>query len=86
MITIYKIDLRKASKEIDEYVESTVEKTTAFIDQLHAYQLDRDVVERLKDHRKDFLIIVFSAEWCPDCRRDVPVLKLISGWIKKVTI
>lgn len=81
MVTYCLENLRKSSEDIDEYIESTIKKTTDFIDQLDEYQLDKDVIENLGDYSDDFLIFVFSAEWCPDCSRNVPVLKLISDEI-----
>ena len=36
------------------------------------------IVKELKKRAKDYLIIVFSAEWCPDCMRNVPVLDLLA--------
>jgi len=75
---MYKVaELRKRSEPILEYLEKSKEKTDRFIEQFHGYKLDHETTDKIKRHAGEALAIVFSAEWCPDCYRNVPVLGLI---------
>ena len=42
------------------------------------YTLDEDAVEAIRDHAGKVAVVAFSAEWCPDCHRNIPVLCLLS--------
>lgn len=42
------------------------------------YRLENNTVEELKRHAEKAFLVVFSAEWCPDCARNIPVLGLIA--------
>ncbi|MBQ03190.1 hypothetical protein CL673_00530 [Candidatus Bathyarchaeota archaeon] len=69
--------LRAHSKPVEEYLEAPSNATEAFTQRLQKYKLNPLVTEKLKTYAKMAHIFVFSAEWCIDCRRNVPVLKLI---------
>jgi len=43
-----------------------------------SYQLNKSTVDKLKRVADDYVVVVFSAEWCKDCVSNVPVLELIS--------
>ena len=32
----------------------------------------------MKKKAKDYIVVAFSAEWCPDCMKNVPVLGMLS--------
>ena len=36
------------------------------------YNLDKEVVKSIKEHIEDVEIKVFTGNWCPDCRLQVP--------------
>jgi thiol-disulfide isomerase/thioredoxin len=70
--------LRKGSEAVHDYVSTPSKAKEAFDKRRVEYKLDAAVVKELKKKAKDYAIIVFSAEWCPDCMRNVPVLDLIA--------
>jgi thiol-disulfide isomerase/thioredoxin len=70
--------LRKGSEEVHDYVSAPSKAKEAFDKRRTEYKLDVTVVNDLKKKAKDYLILVFSAEWCPDCVRNVPVLGLLT--------
>lgn len=70
--------LRKNSETISDYVSSVGERAPAFIKRKADYKLDEPASEKLKKRTEDVVLFVFSAEWCPDCHRNVPVLGLIA--------
>lgn len=43
-----------------------------------SYQLDQETIGKLKAYAGSYAIIVFSAGWCKDCAKHVPVLALIN--------
>ena len=69
--------LRAGSEPIEEYLAAPSDATEAFNRRLQEYELDPVVTEKLKAHAGKAYIFAFSAEWCKDCTKNVPVLKLI---------
>lgn len=69
--------LRAASEPIEEYLTAPNDAAEAFNRRLQEYALDPSATEKLKAHAGKARIFVFTAEWCGDCKRNVPVLKLI---------
>lgn len=51
------------------------------IEHYNAYTLDLNVTEKLKKYVKEVVIFVFSAEWCPDCFRNIPILAHLNNKI-----
>jgi thiol-disulfide isomerase/thioredoxin len=70
--------LRRGSKTIHDYVTEPSKAKEAFDRRRNEYKLDPVIVKELRNRADDYLIIVFSAEWCPDCFRNVPVLDLLA--------
>ena len=70
--------LRRGSKTIHDYVTEPSKAKEAFDRRRNEYKLDPVIVKELKRKADDCLIIVFSAEWCPDCFRNIPVLDLLA--------
>jgi len=66
------------SESVAGYLKSSEEKTPKFADRKATYKLNKDTVEKIKAYADNAVVVVFSAEWCPDCYRNVPVLDLIS--------
>jgi len=69
--------LKAASEPIGEYLAALSDAAEAFTRRLQEYELDTPAAEKLKAHAGEASIFVFTAEWCGDCKRNVPVLKLI---------
>jgi thiol-disulfide isomerase/thioredoxin len=70
--------LRRGSEAVHDYVTEPSKAKEAFDKRCDEYKLDPVIVKELKNRAKDYLIIVFSGEWCPDCVRNVPVLDLLA--------
>jgi thiol-disulfide isomerase/thioredoxin len=76
---MYNVDkLKRSSEPIMTYLEGAKAKTDRFNERFYGYKLDHETVEKMRKHAKKAVAFVFSAEWCPDCYRNVPVLALIS--------
>ena len=70
--------LRNGSESVHEYVSKPSKAKNTFDMRRAEYKLETAVVKELKKRAKDFAVIVFSAEWCPDCMRNVPVLDMLA--------
>jgi thiol-disulfide isomerase/thioredoxin len=70
--------LKRGSESVNDYVSAPSKAKDAFDKRRAEYKLDAASVKELKKRAKDFFIVVFSAEWCPDCMRNVPVLDMIA--------
>ena len=70
--------LRKNSESVHDYVSEPSIAKDAFDKRRAEYKLDTAVVKELKKKAKDYTVITFSAEWCPDCMRNMPVLDMLS--------
>jgi thiol-disulfide isomerase/thioredoxin len=70
--------LRRKSEPVGEYLSSSAVSVPAFAESAEGYRLDPVVVEGLRSHAGSALVLVFSAEWCQDCRRVLPVAGVIS--------
>lgn len=78
MTDVYDIEsLKKKSEPVAKYLEEAYETTRSFARRLEDYRLDEAVARRLRELADGVVVFVFSAEWCLDCHRNVPVLKLI---------
>ncbi len=69
--------LDKNSEDVKQYIESSREKAPQFMERYDGYELDKEVETKLKCHSEKYTIYAFSAEWCPDCYRHIPVLAQI---------
>jgi thiol-disulfide isomerase/thioredoxin len=70
--------IRAASEPVLEYVEACREKAPRLHEQYETYRLDDEAVTKIRCHSDKYLVVVFSAEWCPDCHRNVPILALLN--------
>ena len=70
--------IRSNSESVADYLQSSEEKTPRFAERKAAYKLNKGTVGKIKAYASTAVVVVFSAEWCPDCFRNVPVLDLIS--------
>ena len=69
--------LRANSEPVKDYLTAPSDATEAFTRRLQEYELDPTVTEKLKAYAGTVYLFSFSAEWCKDCKKNVPVLKLI---------
>jgi len=70
--------LRRKSEAIADYLSRASEMAPAFALQFEEYDLDGEIIEELKEYVDEVVVILFSAEWCPDCFRNVPILGLVA--------
>jgi thiol:disulfide interchange protein len=69
--------LKSNSEPVADYIAAPSDAKEAFNQRLQEYNLDTSIAEKLKAYAGEAHIFVFSAEWCKDCKKNVPVLKLI---------
>jgi thiol-disulfide isomerase/thioredoxin len=72
MYIIEKLD--KNTEDVKQYIESSKEKSPQFIERYDSYELDNEIRAKLKCHSEKYSIYGFSAEWCKDCYKHIPVL------------
>jgi thiol-disulfide isomerase/thioredoxin len=70
--------IKKNSEAVHDYVSAPSKAKDAFDKRRAEYKLDAAVVKELKKKAKDYTVVAFSAEWCPDCMRNVPVLDMLA--------
>lgn len=70
--------IRDNSESVENYIGSSKEKAPQFAERKSMYTLDEEAVEAIRDHAEKVTVVAFSAEWCPDCHRNIPVLCLLS--------
>ncbi len=70
--------IKAHSELVHSYVSEKTQATEAFATRKAEYKLDTEATKELKNLAKGYTVVVFSAEWCPDCKRNVPVLDLLS--------
>ncbi len=72
-------EIEKKTVPVDEYVKKVPSPfNKKFSERKQSYQLDEEVVQKLKSYTRDVVIVVFSAQWCKDCAANVPILALIA--------
>ena len=71
-------DIRSRTTNVRDYIDSLKDKDKEkFLEVYNSYKLDADVVDELRDALKDLTVVVFSATWCGDCKRAMPVVMQI---------
>lgn len=82
MLDGIKIDLsrlRQRTVDVNQYIDSiSPQYKDKFLKRKKAYKLRVDVVNNLKNLVNNYVLVVFSAEWCKDCAANIPVLALLS--------
>lgn len=72
-------NLRQRAVNINRYIDSIPSPfKEKFLEHKKVYKIKTDVIEKLKPLAEDYVIVVFSAEWCKDCAANIPILALIS--------
>jgi len=68
-------DVTKDAPTVNQYIESMpVGHRGGFVRQRDSYELDMDIVEKLRTHANDHEIVALFANWCSDARKAIPVL------------
>ncbi len=68
-------DIRSRTITVKEYIDNLDEKNKDILDGMYKeYNLDTNAVEELKNLTKDLTVVVFSAAWCGDCKRAMPIM------------
>jgi len=76
-----KFDLKQIRANTDPgatYVATPSKALEPFAKRRAEYKLEEAAAKKLKKSAGKALVVVFSAEWCPDCYRNVPVLDMIN--------
>jgi len=79
MIMMNLEEIRRKTVPVDDYISSMNEPfREKFLDRKENYQPNQEAIEKLKKEANKYTVVVFSADWCKDCAKNVPVLWLIS--------
>jgi len=72
-------EIRRKTVSVEDYISSMSKSfREKFLDRQESYRPNLEAMEKLKKEAGSYMVVVFSAEWCKDCARSVPVLWLIS--------
>ena len=68
-------DIRSRTTSVKGYIEALSEKDKDIVmDAYEEYKVKPEVVEQLRDLMRNMKVIIFSAPWCGDCKRAMPVM------------
>ena len=71
-------DIRSRTTNVHGYIDGLKEKDKEkFLEIYNTYKLDTSVVDELREALNDLTVVVFSAAWCGDCKRALPVMMQI---------
>ncbi len=70
--------IRKNSESVHDYVSEPSKAKEIFDKRRTEYKLDATAVKELKKKTRDYFVVAFSAEWCPDCIKNIPVLEILA--------
>lgn len=82
-------DVFEKGKSFGEYLEGMGEiYRLLFKASYDEYKVNKDVVERIRRalNNRMLNVLVLSAEWCPDSRRNVPALAKIAEHVKSLRL
>jgi hypothetical protein len=72
-------EIEKKTAPVSQYIESLEQPfQEKFLARKQDYRLNAEATTRLAGFAKDYMLVVFSAQWCKDCATNIPVLALIS--------
>ena len=75
--------IMRKTTPVDKYIsEISQSYKDKFLQKMQSYQMEEKPIKKLKEHAKDLIIIVFSAEWCKDCAENIPILAMLAKEIK----
>jgi thiol-disulfide isomerase/thioredoxin len=68
--------IRERTISVDEYIQSLDDKNRDIVMEMYEqYDLDGNIVKKLRNRMKDITTVAFSAAWCGDCKNAMPVIK-----------
>ncbi len=68
-------EIRARTINVRGYIDELRDKDKDIVlETYNEYKLDSTVVDKLKEILKDMSVVVFSAAWCGDCKRAMPVM------------
>jgi thiol-disulfide isomerase/thioredoxin len=71
-------EIRSRTTNVTDYIDGLRDKDKEkFLEVYNTYKLNTDVVDKLHEALKDLTVVVFSAAWCGDCKRAMPVMQHI---------
>ena len=71
-------DIRSRTTNVRDYINGLKDKDKEkFLEVYNNYKLNGEAVDELRDALKDLTVVVFSAAWCGDCKRAMPVMQLL---------
>jgi hypothetical protein len=59
------------TEDVKEYIESSRLDAPKFIERYESYELEREIVTKIRCHFDNYIIFAFSAEWCSDCVKNI---------------
>jgi thiol-disulfide isomerase/thioredoxin len=63
----------------EEYIRTINQRfIERFLERRQTYVLHEETAKRIRELAANYVIVVFSAEWCKDCMANLPVLDLLS--------
>jgi thiol-disulfide isomerase/thioredoxin len=69
-------DIRSRTTNIQGYIDELRDKDKdIIIETYNEYNLDSAVVDELRNILEDMIVVAFSAAWCGDCKRAIPVMR-----------
>lgn len=79
MATVDLEAIEKRTVSVTKYLDKIPQSfSKKFLKRKQSYRLDEVALQRLRSYVKDIVIVVFSAEWCKDCAKNIPVLASIA--------
>jgi len=70
--------IRDKAHTVQYYLSEVMHGQPKFSATYENYIPDDDTIRKLKGYSEDTVIVAFSAEWCKDCHRNIPILHHIS--------
>jgi hypothetical protein len=72
-------EIEKKTVPINQYIESLEQPfQEKFLARKQSYRLNPEATSQLAGFAKDYVLVVFSAQWCKGYATNIPVLALIS--------
>ena len=71
-------EIRSRTTNVRGYIDGLKDKDKVkFLEVYNTYKLNASVVDELHEALKDLTVVIFSAAWCGDCKRALPVMMQI---------
>ncbi len=68
-------DIKKRTTNIQGYIDRLPDKDQDLVMEVYEeYSINKAAANELKHLLKDLKVVIFSASWCGDCKRAMPVL------------